>query len=281
MLNNLKGSEHELTQEEIHDRLFSMLCAFADYCDAHRIRYYLCGGTLLGAARRHDFIAWDDDLDVLLPRPDYERLLAELPGNRLGGYTLFAPEKKNSFFPHAKLADLETFIPDRSLGVPHLWLDIYPMDGLPQNEVFSALWLRVAQILKRFPSWDALPYLVRRPTPGKQIGRLLLAPPVRLIGRLGGEGFWTRTVVRYARRFPFETSSYVGAVASSCGPQERMRREEYTKTAELSLRGRTFHVPSCWEKYLAQMYGSDWRMPPEVRKRPHMQKVLLRRAADG
>lgn len=281
MSNAQRNAERELTRAEVQKRLFSMLCAFADYCDANGVRYYLCSGTLLGAVRSQDFIPWDDDLDVLVPRPDYDRLIQSVPGTSLGGYTLFAFEKGNTFFPHAKLADTETFIEDPSLGVPHLWLDIFPMDGLPQNPFLSDVWLRIAQGLKRFPSWDALPYLLRRPTLGKQIGRLLLAPWVRLVGRLAGDGFWTRTVIKYALHFPFETSEFAGGVVSSSGPGERMPKEDFLRMTEVTIRGRTFHTSVCWEKYLLQLFGSGWRKPPEEARRPQPQKVLLRETTKG
>lgn len=275
-----KDTEHELTRAEVQDRLFSMLCAFADYCDTHGIRYYLCSGTLLGAVRSQDLIPWDDDLDVLVPRPDYDRLLQTVPGTSLGDYTLFAFEKGNTFFPHAKLADIETYLYDPSLGVPHLWLDIFPMDGLPQNAFLSAIWLRIAQGLKRFPSWNSLPYLLRRPTVGKQIGRLLLAPWVRLVGGLAGDGFWTRTVIRYALHFPFEKSEFAGGVVSSSGPGERMPKEEFLRMTEVTIRSRTFHTSVCWERYLLQLFGSGWETPPKEARRPRPQKIFLRGATD-
>lgn len=278
--NKRNQSGDELKPQEVLDRLFSMLSVFADYCDANKIRYYLCSGTLLGAVRDQDLIPWDNDLDVLVPRPDYDRLLLSVPGTTLGRYTLFAYEKGNSFFPHAKLADTGTYIPDPSLGVPHLWLDIFPMDGLPQNPVVSALWLRFAQGLKRFPSWDALPWLLSRPMLGKQIGRLLFVPPVKLIGHLGGKGFWTRKVIRYAKRFSFTESEFAGGVVSSSGPGERMPRDAFLQMVEVTIRDRTFHAPACWERYLRQLIGSDWRIPPEEAKRPSMQRVLLVETAE-
>ena len=60
----------------IKQRELRMLNIFADFCEKNQLRYYLCGGTVLGAVRHQGFIPWDDDIDVMMPRPDFERLVS-------------------------------------------------------------------------------------------------------------------------------------------------------------------------------------------------------------
>lgn len=67
----------ETTAHDIQAKELNMLLVFKEFCDAHNLRFYLCGGGLIGTIRHKGFIPWDDDLDIFMPRPDYERL-AEL-----------------------------------------------------------------------------------------------------------------------------------------------------------------------------------------------------------
>ena len=75
----------ELTDDErqrYHEKLKDLLFEFDDFCEAHEIEYMLSFGTLLGAVRHHGFIPWDDDIDLMLTRPNFEKLYAlqsELP----------------------------------------------------------------------------------------------------------------------------------------------------------------------------------------------------------
>jgi len=65
----------EITTLELKRIAFKVLCQVKEVCDAQNIRYFLDGGTLLGAVRHGGYIPWDDDIDICMPRPDYEKFI--------------------------------------------------------------------------------------------------------------------------------------------------------------------------------------------------------------
>ena len=87
----------QLSLQEIKDTELQILKVFAQFCDNNNLTYFLCGGTLLGAVRHKGFIPWDDDIDVFMPRPDFEKFV------QLTGYSPIAPEYDTSFYRDTKL----------------------------------------------------------------------------------------------------------------------------------------------------------------------------------
>lgn len=120
----------------LQKRILGILLEFDAVCKREKLRYCICGGTMLGAVRHKGFIPWDDDLDISMPRPDYERLIAHCK-EWLPEYLEFVcPENDPAYpLPFGKIQDARTTLVERA----HLYylggcyIDIFPFDAYPDN----------------------------------------------------------------------------------------------------------------------------------------------------
>lgn len=128
---------------KIQESCLEILKATAKVCDENNLTYYLCGGTLLGAIRHKGFIPWDDDIDIIMPREDYKKLIEiannQLPSNyELQHYSLIN-RKEDIKTHHVQIVDKNIDLLRKwtiKEEVIHPWVDVFPLDGMPNN-VFS------------------------------------------------------------------------------------------------------------------------------------------------
>ena len=128
-------------RESNHDKLKSILVSILDQfvkvCEDNHLTYYLAYGTVLGAIRHHGMIPWDDDIDVHMPRTDYEKLRT-LPTSVWGGYQLTAWDlTPNNQYHFLKLEDPDTTLIEVAdpLYVGGIYIDIFPLDNAPKNKI--------------------------------------------------------------------------------------------------------------------------------------------------
>ena len=133
--------QSQLTAEELdtlHEKMMILLKAFAEICEKHHLTYILYGGSLIGAVRHNGFIPWDDDLDVAMPREDYDRFLKiakdELPED-IFLQTFETDPHTCHYFTKLRLNNtLFLEAATRSLPMHHgIFMDIFPLDKLPES----------------------------------------------------------------------------------------------------------------------------------------------------
>lgn len=259
----------ELTLAD-HQRLGLEIVKEIDkWCTENKVRYTLFGGTLIGAIRHQGFIPWDDDIDIAMPRPDYNRLVKEFSHPDL---ICVAPELGNSLISFARVCDTK-----KTVSVPycpwctinHLgkWIDIFPLDGEPDDiGEFEAL---MQDIVKR----QAKLYQIR----GSKLPITMSLGLTRIAKNIGKRILYGHydinkelsDLLEVIKGIRFGETNYSGNLSY---PTYKTRERSKTKVFESFIRvkfeGEEFSILEYYDEYLRDVFGDYMRMPPEEKRVP-------------
>lgn len=261
----------QLSRRDIQVYELNLLLEVKDFCEQHNIRFYLAGGTLLGAIRHKGFIPWDDDIDICMPRPDYDRFVKSFPASER--YDIISDYLGNWDAPYASIRDLKTSIEssygDSSYG---LWIDVLPVDGLPEDMDEVQKIYKKCNFYRRLLtiSWAKLGE--GKTTLHKYI-KYLLKPIVLFYGKKN----LAAKIEKIASKNLYDDSSYVGIVTWGLyGTGERMIKSEFEKKVEVEFEGHKMPAFSCWDSYLHGLYGDYMKLPPVEDRRTHDMVVYVK-----
>lgn len=263
-----------LTLREVQLAELDMLIEFDRICQAENLRYSLSSGTLLGAFRHKGFIPWDDDVDVCMPRPDYEKLAAVFNNSDVSNrYSLTEDSGQKALVPFLKMQDNEIFLKEKEIKeVSNLWIDIFPVDGLPAEiEKVNKIYKKSARLRKiiLFGKIRKLKYYQGRHSK-------FVAFLIKIMVSVYGIKRAIKNMTKLAKRYDYDTSEYVGTIIwSDDGLGERMLRREYEQFTKMEFEGCDFAVMGCWDSYLHGIYGDYMQLPPEDKRVTHDIKAFV------
>lgn len=268
-----KENERELCLKELQDEEYNLLVKFSDYCESHNLSYFLAYGSLLGAVRHAGPIPWDDDLDIVMPRGDYDKLLRLAPV--LDGCRLLKPGMDG--FPWMFAKFVSDSVGFREPVIHHLpeygaYIDVFPIDPCPESGGAIAVFRsHLIQKLRNYAyvlDWSWEPN--RRGVKGKV--KWLLGALCRVVPQLT----WDNWVEKSVSREDWESCKYVCCYFTPYGiEKERMLKsdcEGFSRVAYKNSEFRTFRDPI---RALERVYGTEWRTP--IKQDEHIHGYAYRR----
>lgn len=266
-LEQMKKFGTPLTLEEMRPIQLRMMDDLDRICRENNLRYSLSGGSLLGAVRHKGFIPWDDDVDIFMPREDFEKFKKIFPTVKTDEYMVDYNSDQSFYKVFTKIFDNSTTMVQRMVERGGVFIDLFAVDGQPSDyEEFVQYIKDYKKNSKLIRVWTD--YFFRSPY------------------------FLLRTVVRFLKprcmkmrkhyiakeeallaSYPFETSEYAGATMGGSGLKTHQKKEMFLEYTDYEFEGHTYRGIKDYDTYLKLMYGDYMQYPPEDERMPkHMAK---------
>ncbi len=259
-----------LSVKDIQGVLLQIMKYIHVFCVENGIKYSLDGGTLIGAIRHKGYIPWDDDIDIAIPRPYYDKFVKSFKDS--DDYKLFAPERGNSYINYARVCDVKSTIGEfkvpwtkENVGV---WIDVFPIDGEAEDE---EVWKKEVHRLIQYRNlmfFSRLPHSEFRKDWGIWGNAKILLKkvlfcwlPTNLINKMS---------IKLQSSHDFWTSSYCGQMAFlNMWDRKRMPRQWYDCEYVLQpFEDADFYITSEYDNVLKSLYGDYMKLPPEKDRVP-------------
>jgi len=247
---------------EVHRRILNILLQVDKACAEHGLRYFIWAGTMIGAVRHKGFIPWDDDLDIAMPRPDYDKLVEHCREWLPEQFEMVCAENDKVYpLPFAKIQDAHTTLIERAhlryLG--GIYIDVFPIDGVPDSA-----WRRRWHFA-RYEYFKRVLYLmVRDPFKHGRGASSWIPLLCRWIYRLDKV---QDSIRRLLHLYDYDASEWVADYDD--GMKGAMRKSVLGSPTPYEFEGHQVMGVEQYDTYLSNKYGDYMTIPPHDKQRQH------------
>lgn len=266
--------------KKLHNVLFEMLCDIDFVCRKYNIGYFLGGGTLLGAIRHKGFIPWDDDIDIMMFRDQYDRLgsvILETFGDKYEiKYEMQSEEDATSFLKIFLNGTEYLEALTECWDTPHkIFIDIFPIESCDKINFSGKIKAKKYDLLNRMKNLrlDAIrpsKTLLKISKTSKELKKYYkLRRRLGTIAKIFPMRFYYRSIKKMTNKYD-PNSEYVNIPSAISYYREYLKREIFGSVVEVEFEGKKFFAPVGYKEYLHNLYGDYMKIPPEDKRERHI-----------
>lgn len=261
----------EIDLETLKTLELALLKQVHDICVAENLRYSLGGGTLLGAVRHKGFIPWDDDIDIMMPRPDYEKFI-DYCKNHETPFAVKSHETDKSFVDlSAKIYNPDTVLIDDDIAGSNdgigVYIDLFIIDGLGNTEKEAVKAFRATSFKRELLVAAQWKKFFRSKT------RPFYYEPIRfamfLLSRFVNSDKTFCKIEKKYKKIDFDSVDYAAAVGGSYREREIHKSRLFTELIDIPFENHEFKGIADYDTYLTSNYGDYMALPPENKRVAH------------
>ena len=258
---------------ELQKCQFKILKEFIRVCKENNLQYYLVGGTCLGAVRHKGFIPWDDDIDVAMPRKDFEKFVTLQDKFKEKYFIQTYKTDKNFIYNYAKVRDSSTTYIENFYACHQfnhgVWSDVLPLDGMSYVDMpakklakkVNHLWFDT--YLMYLPS---LKRKLRLKTLWKDIPLNIVA---YLFFFLNVGHYRNKLIDKRNKKIDYDKAYLVGNICGTNPKKEAMPRVIFEEGTVGEFEGIEVILPKDYDKYLTLLFKDYMKLPPEDKRYGH------------
>ena len=254
----------ELTENQVKSIQLEILDSIHEFCQNNAIPYVLWAGSLLGAVRHGGYIPWDDDIDIAIPRPDYNRFMKEYEHKRFVARCI--TEDPEFCFTFGKVCDTYTeLVENKYYKTPiGINVDVFPIDGLPKDEQSRKKHSKIIMINKALIELKQMRFRKDRQL-SKNV--ILLASKVLLLPFSYRK--LTLCMNKRISKYDYDNSTIVCNLAWGIGEREAIPKSVFQNRVLGSFENKEFYIPRDYNEVLKRRYGDYLTLPPKGERVSH------------
>ena len=255
-----------LTLEEIQNEELKMLAETISFFDNKKFNYYIWAGTFLGAVRHKGFIPWDDDVDLAMTRPEYNKFIEYLKnnGNKIANnLEVIGYELDNYDLPFLKIINTDIMVEEEEQADKYLWIDIFPLDGTPQNN--NKYYKRV-QFFNKILKLKRQQKLHQRLYASSLLKKIVKNAIMNIL-RLWKYDNYLKFYQKYCTKYDYYKSKYIHNNVWSDSPETYPIKE--LKNREYTFNGLKVNGIYDYDSLLTGGYGDYMVIPPVDKRKTH------------